>query len=85
MFISNNCASFYLLAKEKFNKASKYYDDDCKLLDCQFTLKFGTKSSSDLKNSVVILILPAFIWKYPFLGNLFHKGYKEEFDLIGAI
>ena len=39
-------------------------------------MKFGTKTNSNKKNSMKMFIFSAFEWKYPVLGNLFHKKSK---------
>ena len=39
--------------------------------NCQFNLEFGTQTNSNMKNSIVMLIVSAFDRKYPFLRNLF--------------
>ena len=34
--------------------------------NCQFKLKFGTKTNLDMQNSVVLFTFSVFDWKYPF-------------------
>ena len=37
--------------------------------NCQFKLKFGTKTNLNMHNSVVLFIFSVFDWKYPFMAN----------------
>ena len=41
--------------------------------NCPFILKFGTKISSNMKNSMAWFILSILDWKYPFSANLLQK------------
>ena len=37
--------------------------------NCQFKLKFGTKTNLNMHNSVALFIFSVFDWKYPFMAN----------------
>ena len=41
--------------------------------NCQFNLKFGTKTNSNMQNSMVVFILFVLGWKYQFWANLIQK------------
>ena len=45
-----------------------------KIQNCLFGVKFGTTINSSEKNSMKMFIFSVFEWKYPVLGNLFHKN-----------
>ena len=39
--------------------------------NCQFKLKFGTKTNLNMHNSVLLFIFSVFDWKYPFMVYFF--------------
>ena len=41
--------------------------------NCQFKLKFGTKTNLNMQNLVVLFTFSVFDWKYPFWANLVQK------------
>ena len=41
--------------------------------NCQFKLRFGTKTNSNMQNSMVVFTLSVFDWKYYFWANLIQK------------
>ena len=45
-----------------------------KIQNCLFGVKLGTTINSSEKNSMKMFIFSVFEWKYPVLGNLFHKN-----------
>ena len=48
--------------------------------NCQFKLKFDTKSNSDMKNSMVMSIFSIFDQKYPFFGKFVPKIQNYLFE-----
>ena len=44
-----------------------------KTQNCQFKLKFGTQTNSNMQNSMVVLTFSVFDWRYAFWGNLVQK------------
>ena len=43
--------------------------------NCQFKLKFGTRTNSDMQNSLVMFTFSVFDWKY-FVGQIWLKKIK---------
>ena len=41
--------------------------------NCQFKLKFGTETNSNMQNSMAPLIVSVLDWKHPFWANLVKK------------
>ena len=41
--------------------------------NCQFQLKFGTQTNSNMQNSMALLTLSVLDWKHPFWVNLFQE------------
>ena len=41
--------------------------------NCQFQLKFGTKTNSNMQSSVVVFTFCVLDWKHPFWANLVQK------------
>ena len=52
--------------------------------NCQFKLKFGTKTNLNMQNSMIMLTFPAFDHKYPSRANLVQKFkiVQSEIDWI---
>ena len=51
--------------------------------NCQFKLKFGTKTNLNMKNSMVMFVFSIFYWKYPFLEEICSK--KSKFFVEAGI
>ena len=49
--------------------------------NCQFKLKFGTKTNSNMQNSVVVFTFFSFRWEIPFLGKFSPKNQNCQFQL----
>ena len=49
-------------------------------INCQFKLKFGTKTKSNKQNSMAMLTFSVFDWKHPFWANLVQK-----FKIVSSI
>ena len=49
----------------------KFVPKNC---NCQFKLKIGTYTNSNMKNSLVMFIFCVFDRKYTFFGNFFQKS-----------
>ena len=56
-----------LIRKTFFGKTSP------KNQNCQFKLKFGSKTKSNIQNSMIIFTFSVFDHKYPSWGNLVQK------------
>ena len=60
------CSLFLFLTGNKFSGEIWSENENC-----QFELKIGTQTTSNMKNSIVMFIFHVFDWKYHFFGNLF--------------
>ena len=56
---------------------------DPKTQICQFKIKFGTKTNSNMQNLMLMFPFSAFEWKYSISINLIHN--IEIFDLSGNL
>ena len=52
-----------------------------KTQNCQFKLKFGTQTNSNMQNSMVMFTFSLFDWKYLFWVNLVQKNQNCQFEL----
>ena len=49
--------------------------------NCQFKLKFGTETNSNMQNSMVVFAFSVLDRKDPFWANLFQKNQNCQFKL----
>ena len=63
------CSPFLLLARNNPVGTNLVQKNQ----DCQFKLKFGTKTNWNMQNSMVVSSFSIFDWKYPFWSNLIQK------------